>query len=182
MCAWHVSGIRLQARSQMMDEVSSAVDDAMTDATPLGRDQGLLESTAQSFVDGEESSLRQSASGENLSRHPNSMQVGSRAPAGLHMQAYDSIARRICEGLLVKGITAGGGLLHAPNLRYRNECQHSQSTTVGFVWGPPRFPGGIIEGCAGCAVEKWQDTEQWAAARRGLRQLWAQRTGPYCDD
>lgn len=58
-CAWHVIDVTLQARSQMMAEVSSAVDDAMKDATPLGRDQGLLESTAQSFVDGEESSLRQ---------------------------------------------------------------------------------------------------------------------------
>ena len=141
MCAWHVSGIRAQARRQMMDEVSSAVDDAMTDATPLGRDQGLLESTAQSFVDGEESSLRQLASGEDLSRHPNSMQVGSRAPAaGLCIQAYDSIARAICKGFLANGITARGDLSHAPHLRYRNECQHSKRTTMGNVLGTSKVP------------------------------------------
>ena len=76
---WHKASALLQARSQMMDEVSSAVDDAMTDATPLGRDQGLLESTAQSFVDGEESSLRQSETREESVRYPNSMQVSSHA-------------------------------------------------------------------------------------------------------
>ena len=71
--------LSMQARSQMMDEVSSPVDDAMTGATPLGRDQGLLESTAQGFVDGEESSLGQSDSGEASVGYPNSMQVSSHA-------------------------------------------------------------------------------------------------------
>ena len=63
----------------MTDEISSAVEDAMTDATPLGRDQGLLQSTAQSFVEGEESSLRESQSAEGV-RQPSSIQVSLPAP------------------------------------------------------------------------------------------------------
>ena len=87
MCAWHDVIAALQARSPMTDEISSAVSDALTDTTPLGRDEGLLESTAQRFVDGEESSFRQPESGEESFRQPNSMQVGHVAPIRIHVQA-----------------------------------------------------------------------------------------------
>ena len=67
----------------MTDEISSTVEDAMTDATPLGRDQGLLQSTAQSFVEGEQSSLRRSQSAEGAVRQPSSIQVGLPIPCVL---------------------------------------------------------------------------------------------------
>ena len=70
----------VQARSMMTDEISSAVEDAMTDATPLGRDQGLLQSTAQSFVEGEQSSLTESQSAEEAVRQPSSIQVSLPTP------------------------------------------------------------------------------------------------------
>ncbi len=70
----------VQARSMMTDEISSAVEDAMTDATPLGRDQGLLQSTAQSFVEGEQSFLRGSPSAVETVRQPSSIQVGLPIP------------------------------------------------------------------------------------------------------
>lgn len=34
----------------------------------------------------------------------------------------------------------------------------------------------------GCTAEIRQDTEQWAAARRRIWHLWAQRTRPHCNN
>ena len=119
----HAHSIRplllMQARSQMMDEVSSAVDDAMTDATPLGRDQGLLESTAQRFVDGEESSLGQSDSGEESARYPNSMQVSSHA---LH-QGICALTAASSRGWdeIVCCLTIAG-IHSSPHLWYMTDC------------------------------------------------------------
>lgn len=71
------NAVGVQARSLMTDEISAAVGDAMTDATPLGRDQGLLESTAQSMVGSSDSSSRAAVSeGAPVSR-PGSMQVNA---------------------------------------------------------------------------------------------------------
>ena len=47
----------------------------MADATPLGRDQGLLESTAQSYMDGEQSSSGALGLEEERVRQPSNVQV-----------------------------------------------------------------------------------------------------------
>jgi hypothetical protein len=59
----------------MTEKISAAVGDAMADATPLGRDQGLLESTAQSYMDGEQSSSGASGLEEERVRQPSNTQV-----------------------------------------------------------------------------------------------------------
>ena len=63
----------LQARSFMTEEISTAVVDAVTDVTPLGRDQGLLESTAQQFTDKDTRSP--SVAAAEALRPPGTMQV-----------------------------------------------------------------------------------------------------------
>ena len=90
----------LQARSLMTNEISTAVVDAATDVTPLGRDQGLLESTAQQFI--EQGAGSSSVGGAESLRHPGTKQVSfayTSTSSPLHFWRKQSCANESSQAL-----------------------------------------------------------------------------------
>ena len=86
----------------MTDEISSTVVDAVADVTPLGRDQGLLESTAQQFIgQGADSS---SVAGAESLRHPETKQVSfacTSTSSYLQLWRKHSYVTSFCPGIVL---------------------------------------------------------------------------------